>query len=84
MGNVIFLIVLNLLIGLAPGIDMYGHIGGLLGGLIFAWFAGPRWEVQGIYPNLQLEDQRESREILLGAGLVMLIFSLLAFWGMGQ
>lgn len=40
----------NLFIGLAPGIDNWGHVGGLLGGAIFAWFAGPRWEVVGIYP----------------------------------
>lgn len=34
---------INLLIGLAPGIDNWGHIGGLLGGLAVAFFATPRY-----------------------------------------
>lgn len=82
MGNVAFLIVLNLLIGLAPGIDMYGHIGGLIGGLGFAWFAGPKWQVEGIYPSFKLVDQRETRDVILGAGIVVLVFGALAVWGM--
>lgn len=82
MGNIAFLIVVNLLLGLAPGIDMFGHIGGLLGGVTFAWFAGPRWEVEGIYPTLQLVDRREWRDVLFGAGLVLLLFGILAVWGM--
>jgi rhomboid protease GluP len=82
IGNAVFIIAVNLFIGLTPGIDNWGHIGGLLGGAIFAWFASPRWEVAGIFPNLHLEDARESREIVLGAGLVLIIFGGLAVWGM--
>ena len=41
IGNVVFIIAINLFIGLSPGIDNWGHIGGLLGGMIFAWFARP-------------------------------------------
>lgn len=38
------LIVINLVIGFAPGsrIDNWGHIGGMLGGLALAWRIGPR------------------------------------------
>jgi rhomboid protease GluP len=82
MSNIAFLVVVNLLLGLAPGIDMYGHIGGLLGGVTFAWFAGPRWEVEGVYPVFRLVDEREWREVLFGAGLVLLLFGILAAWGM--
>ncbi len=32
---------LNLLIGLAPGIDDWGHVGGLVGGSVLAWLVGP-------------------------------------------
>ncbi|MCJ7718054.1 MAG: rhomboid family intramembrane serine protease, partial [Anaerolineales bacterium] len=32
---------INLLIGLSPGIDNWGHLGGLIGGAIFSWFGGP-------------------------------------------
>jgi len=82
MGNTVFIIVINLLIGLSPGIDNWGHVGGLLGGAIFAWFAGPRWTVTGLSPDLKLEDQREFREMVIGAGTVIIIFSALAVWGM--
>ncbi len=42
--HMLFLIVINLVIGFAPGsnIDNWGHIGGMVGGLILAWRIGPR------------------------------------------
>ncbi len=82
MGNVIFIVIINLLLGLSPGIDNWGHIGGLLGGLVFAWFAGPRWVVEGVYPDFHLADRREPREVITGAALAILLFSVLAFIGM--
>jgi len=80
--NVIFIVAINLFLGLQPGIDNWGHIGGLLGGLIFTWFAGPLWEVEGIQPILQLVDKRPSREVIVGAATVLFIFGALAVWGM--
>jgi len=47
--NISMVIFVNLMLGLSPGIDNWGHIGGLLGGLFFAWFAGPSF---GITENL--------------------------------
>lgn len=82
IGNIIFVVVVNLFIGLAPGIDDWGHVGGLLGGLIFSWFAGPLWGVTGMYPALELADQREPRDVLTGAAVVILIFGALAMIGM--
>jgi len=43
--HMLFLIVLNLVIGFAPGsrIDNWGHIGGMLAGLLLAWRIGPRF-----------------------------------------
>lgn len=82
IGNIIFIAAVNLFIGLAPGIDNWGHVGGLLGGLIFAWFAGPHWEVEGIYPALHLSDKREARDVLSGAVAVVLIFGALTMVGM--
>lgn len=81
IGNIIFIVGVNLVLDLTPGIDIWGHIGGLLGGLIFTWFAGPRWEVEGIYPNIKLTDTREPREVLTGASVVLLIFGVLAVIG---
>jgi rhomboid protease GluP len=82
IGNVIFVVAVNLLLGLTPGIDNWGHVGGLIGGLIFGWFAGPVWEVQGIVPALHMADKREPREVVTGAAIVILVFSALAVWGM--
>ncbi|MBT4459524.1 MAG: rhomboid family intramembrane serine protease [Anaerolineae bacterium] len=69
---------INLFIGMSPGIDNWGHIGGLIGGLIFAWFGGPRWEVEGIHPLLQLKDHRNMRDAVIGAAVVIGIFSAIA------
>jgi rhomboid protease GluP len=82
LNNVIFVVAINLFLGLQPGIDNWGHMGGLMGGLIFAWFAGPRWEVQGISPNLQVVDLREAREVIVGFAVVTIIFCTLAAIGM--
>jgi rhomboid protease GluP len=83
IGNVLFIIAINLfLVGSLPGIDNWGHIGGLVGGLTFTWFASPLWEIEGIQPSLQLVDRRSTGEVLTGAILVLALFGALAFWGM--
>ncbi len=82
IGNIIFVVVINLGFGsLASGIDNWGHVGGLLGGLVFTWFAGPLLKVEGLYPDLKLTDGREFRDVVTGAGTVILIFGALALWG---
>ena len=80
ISNAVFIIVINLFLGLAPNIDTWGHIGGLLGGATFAWFAGPKWMAIGLPPELSLRDEREPHETLTGALLILLIFGGLAAW----
>ncbi len=82
IGNVLFIIFVNLFLGLAPSIDNWGHIGGLVGGLMFTSFAGPLWDVEGIPPMLQLTDRREAREVFTGAAVTAVIFGALAVWGL--
>ena len=82
LGNILFIVAINLFIGLTPGIDNWGHIGGLLGGLIFTSFAGPHFAVIGEGSVFRLADQRGFRSVLLGAAVVVMIFGVLAFWGM--
>ena len=75
---------INILIGLTPGIDNWGHIGGLVGGALFTWFGGPIFSVVNSNPNLKLEDlSSSSRSIItfvvqiIGLiGLVILIIQL--------
>ena len=66
--------VINLLFGLlVSGIDNWGHVGGLVGGLMIAWFGGPIFRLAGNPPEMHLEDQRSDREFILtalGTGLI--------------
>jgi rhomboid protease GluP len=82
IGNAIFIMGANLLIGPAIGAGNWGHIGGLLGGLLFASFAGPQWEIEGIHPDYRLVDRRSVQAVIAGAATVVLIFGGLAMWGM--
>ncbi|HLE91611.1 MAG TPA: rhomboid family intramembrane serine protease [Anaerolineales bacterium] len=83
IGNIIFIAAINLfIIGSLPGIDNWGHIGGLLGGLVFTSFAGPLWEIEGIQSAYHLVDKRPARAVIIGAAIVVLIFGALAMWGM--
>jgi len=83
IGNIIFIAAINLfVIGSLPGIDNWGHIGGLIGGLMFTSFAGPLWEIEGVYPAYHFVDKRSFRSVMIGAAVVILIFGALAMWGM--
>lgn len=77
LGQVVMIAGVNLVIGLSPGIDNWGHIGGLLGGTLFAWFAGPVLQVSGFYPALRLFDQRPPREVIVAALSVAALFAFL-------
>jgi len=50
--------------------------------LMFTWFAGPIWKIEGVPPALHLVDQRSTRDVIVGAATVILVFSALAMWGM--
>lgn len=83
IGNIIFIAAINLfIIGSLPGIDNWGHIGGLIGGLMFTSFAGPLWEIEGVYPAYHPVDRRSFQSVMIGAAMVILIFGGLAMWGM--
>ncbi len=76
--NIIFIAVINLAIGLSPGIDNWGHLGGLVGGTLFAWFGGPKLEVAGHPPNMTLRDVRPALIVLLVAVVDLMLFVALA------
>jgi len=75
--NLVTIALVNLFIGLSPGIDSWGHIGGLIGGALFAWFAGPLLTVEQSALNYSLVDQRGSGAAVgVGVGVAALFFIL--------
>lgn len=81
--NLLVIVALNLFLGFSSGfIDNWGHIGGLIGGILFAWFAGPLLEVDGNYPDLNIVDARTNQEALIAGALIVLLFGALALIAM--
>ena len=78
LSNIIFILGINLILGMSPMIDNWGHLGGLIGGLVFAWTAGPLWEMKADLSGYRLVDQVEKWQILLGALIVLIAFAALA------
>lgn len=78
--NIGVIIALNLIIGFVPGtsIDYWGHIGGLLGGTVFAFLSGPHWLVSGTYPDIQINDRQKTINVALGALVVVIFFTAAA------
>jgi len=62
--QLIVVAVLNLALGLMPGIDNWGHVGGLVAGVVLAWSIGPIFRVVWLAPEQgQLVDQRPWRDV---------------------
>ena len=83
IGNLIFIAAFNLfVIGSMPGIGNWGHIGGLLGGLMLSWFICPLWGVESdLVGGYRLVDRRSTRDVTIGTTAVLTFFSAAAFWG---
>lgn len=71
----------NLVIGfLVPGIDNWGHIGGLIGGAVYTWFGGPSFQLVPSPPDLRLEDQRSEKSALYVFLALMIVIISLVVW----
>jgi rhomboid protease GluP len=81
--NIIVVAAINFIIGLSPGIDNWGHLGGFIGGGIFAWLAGPRMSVSSDGFTWQMVDVRTSSNVILASAAVLLLFGGLALLAMG-
>jgi rhomboid protease GluP len=79
--NVILIAAVNLAIGLSPGIDNWGHVGGLIGGTLFAWFGGPLLQLEGIFPTLSITDRREAHQVWAAGIVTAGIFACLTALG---
>ena len=83
IGNVVFVAAINLfVIGSLPFIDNWGHIGGLIGGLMFTSLAGPLWAIKENEAGYSLMQTRPTRDVIVGAAATVFVFGALALWGM--
>ncbi|MEM5773656.1 MAG: rhomboid family intramembrane serine protease, partial [Anaerolineaceae bacterium] len=79
LSNIVMIVIFNLVLGAAqPGIDNWGHLGGLLGGLLFAWFSGPEYAVKQEAFGLMLENKRTHDETWRTLILTGLLFMAIA------
>ena len=76
--HLLLVALLNLFLGLMPGIDNWGHMGGLVSGALVTYFLGPDLEPQWMAPEQpRLVDHRSwpevwQRIVLAAAGIVVL------------
>ena len=77
LSNLVMIAVVNFVIGLSPGIDNWGHLGGFLTGGAFAWFAGPELKPVGLPPVLELVDTRPFRLVWGSAAAIAALLSAL-------
>ncbi len=80
--QLLFVALINLGLGLSPGIDNWGHVGGMLAGAGLAWFLGPRFTT-ALLPDgrPRLVDQRPREELTVRLALALaavLILSIVA------
>ncbi|MBI9043096.1 MAG: rhomboid family intramembrane serine protease [Anaerolineaceae bacterium] len=76
--NIGSIVMINLILGLSPGIDNWGHLGGLIGGLMFAWFSGPILKIKQENETYRFADSREkpiTYQVFFG---LLLLFSVIA------
>lgn len=76
--NIGIVIALNLAISFVPGIDLWGHLGGLVTGLAFAWMAGPVWKVSSGMAEIEVSDSRPEFRYLQTTVLLFIIIAVAA------
>jgi rhomboid protease GluP len=76
--SVVQIAAINLLIGMTPGIDNWGHVGGLVAGVIVAWFGGPQFDVVGDIFSLETRNLRTDDQFLWAVLITLLVFGGIA------
>lgn len=78
ISNIIMIVVINFVLGLQPGIDNWGHLGGLLGGGLFAWFSGPLYRIEQNLSGYTLVNKRSGEDTRWALIMTGLLFSAVA------
>lgn len=76
--NIVLVAALNFVLGLSPGIDNWGHLGGFIGGGMFAYLCGPILEVRPGFGGYEVQDLRRENAGLLALFIVGVFFTFLA------
>ena len=78
--NMLFIIGINLVFGLTmPGIDNWGHIGGLVGGALLAIGLLPRYKMPDVYPPGGTQEIQQEERTLHSLIWVSVCIAILAF-----
>jgi len=78
LSNIGMILLFNLALGLTPRIDLWGHVGGLLGGFAYAWSAGPLWVLDFTKVPFQLTNQRTLTQGTTLGVAVFVFFAIIA------
>jgi rhomboid protease GluP len=76
----VMIIVINLIIGMSPGIDNWGHVGGLMVGIVFAWFAGPMVAIERTATEILLRLKSSNSVTLRVSTAVFLVIMAMVFF----
>jgi rhomboid protease GluP len=80
--QLVFVALINLMIGLTPGIDIWAHAGGLATGALLALFLGPRFTAAFLpdgRPRLLDSHTRQQTSVRIGLAVVaMMLLAILA------
>jgi rhomboid protease GluP len=77
--QIILVAFLNLGLGLMPGIDNWGHLGGLIAGAALSWWLGPRFDIVWVWSDQgQLVDRLTWEQSRNGYLIAAAIFCFLA------
>ncbi len=74
--NIALIIAINFSLSLFIKVELWGLVGGLMGGLGFSWLGGPIYGMIGKPPQLILMDQRSSTQVWR-IGSAVLLFTIL-------
>lgn len=78
--NILFVVLINLTLGLRSGIDNWGHLGGLIAGSIIAFLSGPVMEirVKDNHSGLEFFDSVPKKSRYLSFTVTTIFFIVLA------